>query len=504
MAGRVALGSGYYETLIDNLRIDPIKGYTYTSEKVDSAQGKKYETEEEALNNNDLINPIGYVGRWDYTQAGYAHFNRTQMTAKTDIPVWNGVTVGHRDTTSAQGTLNKVFYSQGWSSNAGNAWASVGGSLEIKFKGTEIRLFGETNPSNGKGDVYLDGELVGEANYINNSSIAQMVWSAEDLEDTEHTLKVVSKEKYISFTKAEIETNDPVLAIKKFAGKEIVSISDESLIGNQENTVYAFRKNSAWGTNDTNAWANFNDEPYLLINFTGLGIDYLAKPVAGQQYNFELDGVDMGNFSSNADGVMYSVKGLEEKPHTLKVSLKDNERKETFMDYRGVNIYSKPKLDGSNSSMVLDFEGSGFNLFGATSDALIDVYIDDQLIDENFRIYAKGDRQTSYTIRGLKDTKHTAKVVIKGGTFTLDGIDVVTGRNKVEVNKTILQEVYDANQDKDHKDFTKESWKTFHSALQTAKMVLQNPETTLEQVVAARTSLQKAAEGLTETSETPL
>ncbi|MDP1509392.1 hypothetical protein L8C07_00875 [Paenibacillus sp. CMAA1739] len=88
------------------------------------------------------------------------------------------------------------------------------------------------------------------------------------------------------------------------------------------------------------------------------------------------------------------------------------------------------------------------NLFGATPDALIHVYIDDTLIDENFRVYAKGDRQTSYSIRGLKDTKHTAKVVVKGGTFVLDGIDVITSINKVEVNKEKLQHLYDANQDK--------------------------------------------------------
>lgn len=499
MAGRVALGTGYYETLIDNLRVDTIKGYTYESDKYDSAQGKKFAAEEEALNNTDLLNPIGYVGKWEYTQAGYAHFNRTQMTAKTDVPVWNGVTIGFRDSTNAPGTLNKVFYSGSWSSNSANSWGTVGSSFEIKFKGTEIRLFGITNPSNGKADVYLDGELVGEANYVNNSEIHQVVWSADNLEDKEHTLKVIPKEKYTSFTKAEIETTDPVLAVKKLAAKNMVKISDESLIGNEENTVYAFRKNgNVWGSNDTNAWAHFNDEPYLLINFTGSGIDYLAGTGVKSLYHFELDGVDVGNYSVNLDSVMYSVRDLEEKPHTLKVSLKDNVRKEDFMDYRGVNIYSTPKLDSTNTSMIFDFEGSGFNLFGATPDALIDVYIDDILIDENFRIYSMGDRQTSYNVRGLNDTVHTAKVVVKGGTFVLDGIDVITGTNKVEVNKEKLQLLFDANQDKDHKNYTKESWKAFHSALLEAKAVLQNPQSTLEKVAAAKISLQAAVEGLTE------
>jgi uncharacterized protein (AIM24 family) len=84
------------------------------------------------------------------------------------------------------------------------------------------------------------------------------------------------KKKYISFTKAEIETTDQVLAVKKSGPADIIKISDESLIENKENTVYAFRKNTAWGSNSTNAWANFNDDPYILINFTGSGIDYLS------------------------------------------------------------------------------------------------------------------------------------------------------------------------------------------------------------------------------------
>lgn len=498
MAGRVVLGSGYYETLIDNLRIDPIKGYTYKSEKYDSAQGKKYETEEEALNNPDPLNPIGYIGKWDYTQSGYAHFNRTQMTAATDIPVWNGVTVGHRDSTTVQGMLNKVFYSGSWSSNNANSWTSDG-SIEIKFKGTEIRLFGITNPSNGTADIYLDGNIVGEADYLNNSEIHQEVWSSETLEDKEHTLKVVAKEKSLSFSKVEIETNDPVLAVNTLGANDIVKVSDESLIGNEENTVYAFRENTSWGSNNTNAWANFNDQPYLLINFTGSGIDYLAGNGEKTLYNFELDGVDMGNFGVDpGTGVRYSVRGLEEKPHTLKVSLKDNEKKETFMDYRGVNIYSTPNTDSSSSSMIFQFEGSGFNLFGATPDALIDVYINDQLIDEDFRVYSKGDRQTSYHTRGFKDTKHTAKVVVKAGTFVFDGIDVITGRNKVEVNKEKLQLLYDENVEIDNKNYTKESWKTFNKALMGAKEVLKNPKTTTDKVAAARVSLLEAVEGLTE------
>ena len=280
---------------------------------------------------------------------------------------------------------------------------------------------------------------------------------------------------------------------------DIVKISDESLIGTEENTVYAFRKNNSWGSNNTNAWANFNDDPYLLINFYGSGIDYLSGTGDKSLYNFELDGVDMGNFAvDSSTGVRYSVRGLEEKAHTLKVSLKDNEPKETYMDYRGVNIYSTPKVESPTSSMIFDFKGSGFNLFGATPDAVIDVYVDDQLIDENVRIFSRGDRQTSYQIRGFKDKKHTAKVVVKGGTFVLDGIDIINGKNKVEVNKDKLQLIYEEHVDKEQKNYTKESWKIFHKAFMNAKKVLNNPQVTTDQVAESRFMLIEAVEGLIE------
>ncbi|SPT78433.1 Glycosyl hydrolase family 59 [Niallia circulans] len=433
MAGRVVLGSGYYETLFDNLKVEPIPGYAYESKKYDSAQGKVYKSEAQALANIDEANPIGYIGNWQYTQAGYAHFNRTLMTAETDVPVWNGVTISHQDSTTEQGTLNKVFYSGNWSSNNANAWGANGAAIEITFKGTGINLHGITNPANGSADVYLNGEWVGEANYLNNSEITKMVWQIENLEDTQHTLKVVAKERYTSFSKAEITTTTPPLAVKKRGANEIVKVSDEAEIGTEENTVYAFRKNASWGSNDTNAWANFDDDPYLFIHFTGTGIDYLAGKEEQTLYKFELDGKNVGNFEVDPrTGIRYSVRGLEEGPHTLKVSLGDNERKETFMDYRGINIYSTPQAGEPTSTMIFSFEGSGFHLFGATPDALIDVLIDGQLVAENERITSKGDRQTSYHISGLENKKHLAKIEVKGGSFVFDGLDVITGATEAK------------------------------------------------------------------------
>ncbi|MFZ4450784.1 S-layer protein [Salibacterium aidingense] len=501
MAGRVVLGSGYYETLIDNLRIDPIKGYTYKSVKFDSAQGKTFAAKEEALNNRDDYNPIGYVGDWDYIQSGYGHYNRTQMISESDIPVWNGVTVGHNDAAEEQGALNKVFYSGDWSSNSENAWGSDGASFEITFKGNEIRLYGITNPSNGTADVYLDGEHAGEADYLNNSEMEQEVWSAEGLEEKEHTVKVTAKESYTSFSKAEIETTEDVPAdtVHTLAANEIFPISEDAEISGEENTVFAYRENGqTWGSNETNAWADFDDNPYIFIHFTGTGIDYLAGREEETAYHFELDGEDMGNHTVDPDtGVRYSVRELDEGQHTLKVSLKDNERKETFMDYRGVHIYGTPDSDSPDSRMIFDFEGSGFNLFGAAADTLIDVYVDDQLIEKDYRMEAAGERQTFYHLRGLKNKEHTAEIVVKAGRFIIDGMDIITGKNNGGADKQALQQLYEENKDKQHKNYTKATWKPFHKALLDAKAVLKNPQSTTVEVAAAEISLQEAADGLT-------
>ncbi|MGN7284614.1 hypothetical protein ACTHP3_06650 [Shouchella rhizosphaerae] len=49
------------------------------------------------------------------------------------------------------------------------------------------------------------------------------------------------------------------------------------------------------------------------------------------------------------------------------------------MDYRGIHIYRTPQAGEPTSGMIFSFEGSGFHLFGATQDAVIDVVIDGQI-----------------------------------------------------------------------------------------------------------------------------
>ena len=72
------------------------------------------------------------------------------------------------------------------------------------------------------------------------------------------------------------------------------------------------------------------------------------------------------------------------------------------------------------------------------------------------------------------------------------------------VDKSELQNLYDANSGKEQGNYTDESWKSFTTALEAAKAVLDNEAATEEQVAAATTALEEAVKGLTEKEPEPV
>ena len=73
----------------------------------------------------------------------------------------------------------------------------------------------------------------------------------------------------------------------------------------------------------------------------------------------------------------------------------------------------------------------------------------------------------------------------------------------VTVDKSELQKLYDANSGKEQGNYTDDSWKTFTTALEAAKAVLDSETATEEQVQAAKAALQAALDGLTVKTEDP-
>ena len=106
------------------------------------------------------------------------------------------------DTTSVNETSKFTFSSTGWNPQTGsqyingqNTWSNkAGAEFTYEFSGTKVYLMGTTDPGHGQADVYIDGRLVETINtHAESRSTGAKIFESEDLEDKEHTLKLVAK-----------------------------------------------------------------------------------------------------------------------------------------------------------------------------------------------------------------------------------------------------------------------------------------------------------------------
>lgn len=214
-------------------------------------------------------------------------------------------------------------------------------------------------------------------------------------------------------------------------GSESGSISYDaktSAAGEMNKVFYYKPDGSSWTFNYGNAYSNTAGS-YAEVTFAGTGFDYYCNSqAAGTKVNVYVDGVLHGNADLNSGGLAYSVSGLTEGAHTVKI--------EQVSGYASI---AKFKIHDSveSTSFTSNFTGTGFNLFGATAASVIDVYVDGVLVDNDAKIAATGNRDCSYFMRGLEDGPHTIKVVVESGTFTLDGIDAIGSVYGAPANKTI-------------------------------------------------------------------
>ena len=106
------------------------------------------------------------------------------------------------DTTSVNETSKFTFSPTGWNPQTGsqyingqNTWSNkAGAEFTYEFSGTKVYLMGTTDPGHGQADVYIDGKLVETINtHAESRSTGAKIFESEDLEDKEHTLKLVAK-----------------------------------------------------------------------------------------------------------------------------------------------------------------------------------------------------------------------------------------------------------------------------------------------------------------------
>jgi hypothetical protein len=88
---------------------------------------------------------------------------------------------------------------------------------------------------------------------------------------------------------------------------------------------------------------------------------------------------------------------------------------------------------GAGASMSLEFEGSGLTLFGGSGAATIAVSVDGGP-ETTTSIPSSGSRQATYWLRGLEEPgAHTLDVRVVSGTYSVDGVDILTGGDSATV-----------------------------------------------------------------------
>ena len=104
--------------------------------------------------------------------------------------------------TTSVNEANSFTFSTGWNPQTGsqyingqNTWSDrADANFTYEFHGTKVYLMGTTDPGHGAADVYIDNQLVKTINtHAESRSTGAKIFVSDDLEDGDHTLKLVAK-----------------------------------------------------------------------------------------------------------------------------------------------------------------------------------------------------------------------------------------------------------------------------------------------------------------------
>ncbi|MGQ4332685.1 GH59 galactosidase [Streptomyces hayashii] len=124
----------------------------------------------------------------------------------------------------------------------------------------------------------------------------------------------------------------------------------------------------------------------------------------------------------------------------------------------------------AGASFTVPFSGTGIDVIGGNDgSAVFDVYVDGRLIAKDARTAATDKRLATLALRGLRDSRHTAKFVLKSGKIVLDAFNALSGQVRGSVDTTpvrsVLKEVGSPVRD----DYTADSWALFATARSAAR-----------------------------------
>lgn len=95
----------------------------------------------------------------------------------------------------------------------------------------------------------------------------------------------------------------------------------------------------------------------------------------------------------------------------------------------GYSDYKRTISTGSaNAEVTIEFVGTGFAVTGKNTDEnVIAVEVDGVQVEDSYTAERVGSRKIAYCKHNLEKGKHTAKIIVVSGSFSVDGVEVVGG-----------------------------------------------------------------------------
>lgn len=225
----------------------------------------------------------------------------------------------------------------GWFNNTEKYTNTVGAELSMTFTGSAIRMIGARNGECGKLDVYLDGEKVLEDHVMTSSGAAdgQELFALTDLENTEHTLRVVNKaggsHNKATYDYFEVKTGTTtekatVLDLKPSNSAQ----TGIKYTGGWDNWDRSAEPDGASWTNRDEMFIGDSSNAQLELTFNGTGI--------------ALFGAINGNSAANMGSFTWSVDGSEEETVNCVGSGPDIER---------IELFSKKGLEDGEHTVIV-------------------------------------------------------------------------------------------------------------------------------------------------------
>ena len=287
------------------------------------------------------------------------------------------------DTTSVNETSKFKFSSTGWNPQTGsqyingqNTWSNkAGAEFTYEFSGTKVYLMGTTDPGHGQADVYIDGKLVETINtHAESRSTGAKIFESEDLEDKEHTLKLVAKTNAAIGVEAAYVINNGGVGMIELENSEYTMNEESSLdvkikrVGGTKGTITAkIQPNPGSAIQD-----DFNTEFSPTVTLED-GVSEKIVKVAETRRNTNLTG----------DRV-FSIELTEKKPKNAIIGFNGSARI-TIKDADGITKDKLQTLVTNSAALEAHLYSEGWDAFAKALKTAQEVVANENATDATIR-----------------------------------------------------------------------------------------------------------------------